>query len=134
MRFPPVSPRPSSPRCVTGLPISLFCLVLTFASAAPLLAEEPIHVSDEAARKAIIRRAEASYPAFAKQFQLEGKVFVDAHVDTDGTVEKVDVVSGNAMLAVSAVAAAKRWFFSPFPGSDGKPAKVLVRLSFSFHP
>ena len=134
MRFPPVSPRPSSPRCVTGLPISLFCLVLAFASAVPLLAEEPIHVSDEAARKAIVKRAEPSYPAFAKQFQLEGRVFVDAHVDTDGNVEKVDVVSGNAMLAVAAVAAAKKWTFTPFPGSDGKPAKALVRLSFSFHP
>ena len=134
MRFPPVSPRPSSPSRVTGLPISFFCSFLVLVSAVPLLAEEPIHVSDEAARKAIIRRAEPSYPAFAKQFQLEGKVFVDAHVDTDGSVEKVDVVSGNAMLAVAAVAAAKRWVFSPFPGSDGKPAKALVRLSFSFHP
>ena len=134
MRFPPVSPRPRSPRCATGLPMSLFCLFLALASAAPLLAEEPIHVSDEAARKASIRRAEPSYPAFAKQFQLEGKVFVDAHVDSDGTVGKVDVVSGNAMLAVAAGAAAKKWTFTPFPGSDGKPAKALVRLSFNFHP
>ncbi len=133
MRFPPVSPRPRSPRSVTGLPFSLFCLFLAFASASPVLAEEPIHVSDEAARKAIVKRTEPSYPVFAKQFQLEGKVLVDAHVGTDGTVEKVDVVSGNAMLAVAAVAAAKKWTFTPFPGSDGKPAKALVRLSFNFH-
>jgi protein TonB len=111
---------------------SLLCSLLLIAGAATLLAEEPFRVSEVVARKAAVTRAEPDYPPIAKQMRISGKVLVDAQVGTDGTVEKVDVVSGNAILAGAAVAAARKWVFSPFSGGDGKPTKALVRLGFNF--
>lgn len=52
-------------------------------------------------------------------------------VSEDGSVEKVDVVSGNPILGGSVVNAAKKWTFQPFK-SNGQPAKAIVRASFEF--
>jgi outer membrane biosynthesis protein TonB len=52
-------------------------------------------------------------------------------VGTDGSVEKVDIVKGNALLTAAASAAAKEWKFTPFK-VDGAPAKAVFRLAFDF--
>jgi periplasmic protein TonB len=62
---------------------------------------------------------------------LSGKVLVDITVASDGSVEKVDVVSGNPILAGAAVTAGKRWKFNPFK-VDGKATEAVVRVAFDF--
>jgi protein TonB len=46
-------------------------------------------------------------------------------------VESAEVVSGDPVLAKSAVDAAKKWKFTPFI-KNGKPVKVSTNLPFSF--
>jgi protein TonB len=93
---------------------------------------QPIRVQDEDARKATIQRVEPAYSPIARQMNLTGRVLVDLTVNTDGSVEKTDVVSGNPILASSAVTAAKRWKFQPFQ-ADGKPTEAVVRIRFDFN-
>ena len=96
-----------------------------------LIGQEPIRVSHAEGIKAAVSTVQPDYPAMARQMKIAGEAELDVTVDTDGTVEKVDIVKGNALLTNAAAAAAKRWKFKPFE-ADGKPSKALVRLAFNF--
>lgn len=106
----------------------LFLLV----GAGLLLAQEPVRVSQADAIKAATTRVDPEYPPMAKQMKISGEAELDVTVSADGTVEKVDIVKGNALLTSAAVNAAKKWKFKPFE-ADGKPSKAVVRLAFNFN-
>ncbi len=90
-----------------------------------------VHVSQAEAVKAAKQRFDPEYPPMAKQLRLEGAVQLEAHIGENGAVEEVKPLTGNAILMNAAVAAVKRWKFTPFV-SDGKPAKAVADMSFSF--
>ena len=109
----------------------LGCLWI-FASATDLKADDLVRISMERARQVATAKPAPDYPAMAKQLRITGRVALELLVDLDGSVEKVDVVTGNPILASSAIAAAKKWKFPPFE-TDGKPMKAAVRLYFDFN-
>lgn len=88
-------------------------------------------VSQEEAVKAATSKVQPDYPAMARQLKLEGAVQVEAVIDEKGSVETAKPMNGNVILANSAVAAVKRWRFTPFT-SDGKPVKAIAAMSFTF--
>ncbi|HXE12566.1 MAG TPA: energy transducer TonB [Bryobacteraceae bacterium] len=113
--------------------------LLPVASAAFLLVSggislfaQPVRIQDNEAQKAALQKVQPSYPAIARQLNLAGRVVVDLTVNASGSVEKVDVVNGNPILANAAVPAAKRWKFAPFQ-VDGKPTEAVVRIAFDFN-
>ena len=71
------------------------------------------------------------YPYEARDQKLQGQVVVRALVSETGDVESVEVVSGDPILAKSAVDAVKKWEFKPFI-KNGKPMKVSTKLPFDF--
>ena len=71
------------------------------------------------------------YSGFARQMKVVGRVEVEATVGTDGSVESVTVVTGNPLLTALAVAAVKKWRFTPFT-ADGAPTKAVAVISFDF--
>jgi TonB family protein len=75
----------------------------------------------------------AEFPIAAAQELVQGKVLVRMFVSETGDVTRVEVVSGNAILAQSAVDAAKRWKFKPFI-RNGKavPVNTVVPFDFAF--
>jgi TonB family protein len=90
-----------------------------------------LRVPEDEAKRSIVNKAAPTMPAIAKQVHITGKVLVDLTVAEDGSVEKVDVVSGNPVLSSAAVVAGKKWTFKPFL-VEGKPEKALVRVTFDF--
>jgi TonB family protein len=111
--------------------LAVVALVLA-ALTIPLTAQEAvIRVTDADARKAAVQAPVPTYPVIARQMRVSGRVVVDAHIDADGKVEKVEPVSGNPILTSAAVSAVKRWKFSPFQ-ADGKAARAVAALSFDF--
>ncbi len=82
--------------------------------------------------KAAVTRVDPEYPPMAKQMKISGEAEVEVLVSTDGSVEKVDIVKGNAILSNAAASAAKKWKFKPFE-ANGKPSKAVVRLAFNFN-
>jgi len=90
-----------------------------------------VHVSQAEAVKAAKQRIDPEYPPMAKQLHLEGAVQLEAHIGENGAVEEVKPLTGNAILMNAAVAAVKRWKFTPFL-ADGKPTKAVADMSFSF--
>ena len=89
-------------------------------------------ISYAEAKAAVQSRVQPEYPPMAKQLKVQGEVELEALVGEDGAVEKVNIVSGNAVLTKPAAEALKKWKFKPFT-ADGKPVKVLapIRIGFS---
>ena len=103
-----------------------------FTSTMDLKADDLVRITMEKARQLATAKPTPDYPPMAKQLKITGRVAVEMFVDLDGSVEKVDVVTGNPVLASAATAAAKKWKFPPFE-ADGKPMKAVVRLYFDFN-
>jgi len=104
---------------------------LAFLVSMPVGAQDAVHVSQSEAIKAAKEKFEPEYPAMAKQLHLEGAVQLEAHIGENGAVEEVKPLTGNAVLMNAAVAAIKKWKFTPFV-ADGKPVKAVADLSFRF--
>jgi protein TonB len=88
-------------------------------------------VSRTEAIQAATSKVQPEYPPMAKQFKVEGVVELEALVGENGKVEKVSIVSGNALLTRPASDALKLWKFTPFT-QDGKPVKALAPITFTF--
>lgn len=120
----------SAARVVVLTPF-LVCL-WTFTSVMDLKADDLVRISMEKARQLATAKPSPDYPPMAKQLKITGRVALELFVDLDGSVEKVDIVTGNPVLAAAATAAAKKWRFPPFE-AEGKPIKAVVRLYFDFN-
>ena len=95
------------------------------------VAAGPTRVNTAEAMKQAVNKPRPMYPPMARQARVAGDVEVDATVDEQGHVEKAEVVKGNVTPTNAAQMAARNWTFKPF-NDDGKPMKVVVRLTFSF--
>jgi len=96
-----------------------------------LTASAEIRVATDDAMKAATKKTAPEYPPIAKQVKVGGKVQVDVTIDTEGNVETVKIVSGNAMLTPAVITAVKKWKFTPFT-QDGAPTKAVASLEFDF--
>ncbi len=92
---------------------------------------DPIRVSDNDGRRAVITKVAPTVPPLAKQAHITGRVVVDMIIAEAGSVEEVDVVSGNPILSAAVVNATKKWIFQPFK-SNGVATKAIVRVTFEF--
>ena len=61
----------------------------------------------------LIRRVEPLYPALAKQTRREGRVELRAIIGTDGTIQSLQVVSGDPLFLMSAREAVEQWRYRP---------------------
>jgi protein TonB len=88
-------------------------------------------VSKAEALAAVQSKVQPDYPPIARQLKLKGEVELEALVSEDGTVEKVNIVSGNPVLTKPAADALKKWKFKPFT-AGGKAVKALAVVNFDF--
>ena len=61
----------------------------------------------------LIRRIEPIYPALARQIHREGRVEMRARISTDGTIESLEIVSGDPIFYQSAKDAVSQWLYRP---------------------
>lgn len=61
----------------------------------------------------LIRRVEPVYPALARQTHREGRVELRAIIGTDGTIQSLQVVSGDPLFLMSAKEAVEQWRYKP---------------------
>jgi TonB family protein len=106
-------------------------LALLTLAAGPAWAQEAKKVSQAEALKAAVSRVQPDYPAHARQLKIEGVVELQVLIAENGTVEKVEILSGNPVLTRAAVSAFQRWKFTPFT-EDGKPVKAVAPMSVNF--
>src|SRR5438270_13065643 len=97
-------------RCCAG---SALVVAAMLTAAKPAVAD-PMRVSEDEGRRAVLAKVAPAVPLIAKQAHLSGRVVIDMTVGEEGNVEKVDVISGNPILSIACVAAGKKWTFKPF--------------------
>lgn len=61
----------------------------------------------------LIRRVEPKYPLLAIQTHREGRVELRATIATDGTIQSLEIVGGDAIFYLSAREAVSQWLYRP---------------------
>jgi TonB family protein len=99
------------------------------ASASP--AQIPLRVAPEVAAALLLEKPDPIYPPAALQQHIEGSVKLQAHIGKDGSTSNIKTLSGNPLLAASAVAAVKQWRYKPY-ALDGAPTEVQTQITVDF--
>jgi len=79
----------------------------------------------------LIHRVEPEYPAEARQQGIQGTVVLDVRIGRDGAIEDVKLVSGQRLLADSAIAAVKQWRFKAHT-VNGRRVKMQSTITLNF--
>jgi TonB family protein len=90
-----------------------------------------LELPPEVAEGRLLYRVEPEYPEEARQQQMQGSVVLDVRVGRDGTVQTVNPVSGQGLLADAAIAAVKQWRFKPRM-VKGQPAEMQTKVILNF--
>ncbi len=79
----------------------------------PALLNRPVNMSAGVMAALLVHRVQPDYPKLAQFMHLSGTVELQARIGTDGTVQQLEVVSGNPILAQAAVEAVQQWRYQP---------------------
>jgi len=130
MTRPMLRPRLELARtCVVWL-----CFCLAAGAFARLYAnDEPKRFGYPESIAAVLHKVEPVYPEAALRWKIEGRVEIDAYVETDGSVYSTIIVVGDPKLVDAAADAVKQWRFQPFQ-ENGRPIQAIARLVFHMKP
>jgi len=76
----------------------------------------------------LIQRVEPIYPPLARQIHREGHVELHAIIATDGTIQSLQVVSGDALFLQSALDAVSQWRYHPTV-LNGQPVEIETYIT-----
>jgi protein TonB len=79
----------------------------------------------------IIRKTMPVYPPIARAAHVEGTVVLQASISAAGTIEKLRVASGPAMLRQAALDAVRDWRYRPYE-LNGEPVEVETTVNVIF--
>jgi periplasmic protein TonB len=71
----------------------------------------------------LVHRVEPTYPSLAKATHREGRVEMRAVIGTDGTIQSLQIVSGDPLFYISAREAVEQWLYKPTV-LNGKPVEI----------
>lgn len=91
----------------------------------------PIRRTEGYMEAALIRRVQPLYPVVAKTAHISGTVRLRAIIATNGSVRQLEVLSGNLILAQSAIAAVREWRYRP-TRLDGNDVEVETFITVNF--
>jgi protein TonB len=79
----------------------------------------------------ITNRVIPTYPLMARQSRIAGTVKLIGVIAKDGTVQKLQVVSGHPFLVQAALAAVRQWVYRPTL-LNGEPVEVIAPIDVIF--
>jgi TonB family protein len=79
----------------------------------------------------IVKKVQPVYPQNAKHAHIQGIVTLNAQIDKQGDVVKLDLISGHPELVTAAMDAVKQWKYRPFL-LNGEPRDVETQVQVSF--
>jgi periplasmic protein TonB len=94
-------------------------------------ARDPLKVGGDVQAARIITRVLPAYPAIAKQSRISGTVRLLCVIAKDGTVQKLQVVSGHPFLTRAALDAVRQWVYRPTL-LNGEPIEVTAPIDVIF--
>lgn len=76
----------------------------------------------------LLQRVEPVYPPLARQIHREGQVVLHALIATDGTIQSLQVVSGDPLFLQSALDAVRQWRYRP-TFLNGQPVEIDTQIT-----
>jgi len=76
----------------------------------------------------LYHRVEPIYPPLARQLRHEGRVELRAVISTDGSIQSLEVISGDPLLIQFALAAVREWRYHPTI-LNGQPVEVDTHIT-----
>jgi len=88
-------------------------------------------VSQGVSQGLVMKKVAPAYSPTALQLRKEGPVELTATISKEGAVTGVRVLSGDLMLAKSAVEAVKQWKYRPYL-LNGEPVEIETQITVNF--
>jgi len=104
--------------------------LLNVAPPPPVVVTKPVRVS-HLMDGYLIYRVQPEYPVIARQTRIQGTVVLHALIGRDGRIEKLQLVSGQPMLAQSAIDAVSQWRYRPYI-LNNEPVEVETQITVNF--
>ena len=79
----------------------------------------------------LIRRVTPVYPPVAKAARIQGIVRFTATIAKNGTIQNLQVISGQPVLVPAAAEAVKQWVYRPVL-LNGEPVEVITQIEVNF--
>lgn len=98
----------------------------------PKPAPGTIRISQGVSQGLLIKKVQPIYPSVARQLRRQGTVQLLATIDKAGNTTKVQVLTGDPMLARSAVYAVKEWKYRPYL-LNGLPVEIETQITVVFN-
>jgi len=91
-----------------------------------------VRVSQGVSSGLLIKKVQPSYPPLARQARVQGAVVLHAEISKEGTIQNLQLISGNPMLAPAAIEAVKQWRYKPYL-LNGEPVAVETEVIVNFN-
>lgn len=98
---------------------------------APPPTPKRIRVGGSVQRANLINQTRPVYPPLARQARIQGTVKLTAIISKDGTIQKLEVLSGHPLLIPAALQAVKEWRYKPTL-LNGEPVEVVTQVDVNF--
>jgi TonB family protein len=98
---------------------------------AAMLPPQRIRVGGNVQAANILTKVTPAYPVDAKAAHIQGVVRLTAVIGKDGTVQSLELASGDPMLAPTAIEAVKQWVYRPTL-LNGNPVEVVTQIDVNF--
>lgn len=93
--------------------------------------EKPVAVGGEVQAAKLVRKVIPAYPPLARAARVSGSVHLIGVIARDGTIQQLQVVSGNPLLVAAAVSAVRQWVYRPTL-LDGAAVEVIAPIEVIF--
>ena len=90
-----------------------------------------VRISQMVSDAFVIRKIQPAYPDEARRQHVHGNVVLKAEISHTGDVSELTVVSGDPLLAPSALEAVKQWKYKPYL-LNGQPVDVETQVTVTY--
>jgi periplasmic protein TonB len=97
----------------------------------PAPTPQRVRLSQGVVQGLLINRIEPTYPPVARDAHIQGAVVLTAIIGKDGSILRLQVISGNPLLAPAAIGAVKQWRYKPYV-LNGQPIEVETTVTVTF--
>jgi len=80
----------------------------------------------------LVRKVTPQYPSIAQAAHVQGTVVLHAVISKDGSVQRLQYVSGPALLMASAMQAVREWKYQPTE-LNGQPVEVDTTIQVVYN-
>ena len=91
----------------------------------------PVRVGIGVQSAKLIFGPKPSYPALGKMTRTQGTVKIQAIIARDGSIQKLQVLSGPPLLVTAAIEAVQQWRYRPTL-LNGDPVEVITEIDVNF--